>query len=94
MSIRSEPTKPSRLQILFQAPELAVAKRIAADPVSAMKKAEDIGYVDGFFNRHSVAHEFRSGSEWLAWLKGWRAGQKELHRQMQSAANLMETMSG
>jgi hypothetical protein len=94
MSLRSEPTKPSGLQILFQAPELTVAKRIAADPVYALKKAEDIGYVDGFFDRHSVAHEFHSGSEWLAWLKGWRVGQKELHRQKQSAANLMEAMSG
>ena len=94
MSTRSEPAKPSRLRILFQAPELTIAKRIAADPVSALKKAEDIGYVDGFFDRHSVAHEFHSGPEWLAWLRGWRLGQKELHRQKESAANLMEALSG
>jgi hypothetical protein len=50
--------------------------------------------VDGFFDRHSVAHEFHCGSEWLAWLKGWRVGQKELHRQKQTAANLMEAISG
>ena len=37
--------------------------------------------MDGFFDRHSVAHEFHCGSEWLAWAKGWRVGQKELHRQ-------------
>jgi hypothetical protein len=35
--------KASRLRILFQAPELTVAKRIVTNPASALKKAEDIG---------------------------------------------------
>jgi hypothetical protein len=93
MSSRSEPMAPSRLRILFQAPELTTAKRIAADPITAVKKAEDIGYVDGFFDRHSVEHEFRCAAEWLAWLNGWRLGQIELKRQHASAEQMMSCLS-
>jgi hypothetical protein len=49
---------------------------------------EDVGYVDGFFDRHSVEHEFSSGVEWTAWLKGWRVGQIELKRQHASAEQM------
>jgi hypothetical protein len=92
MAGRSAPITPSRLRILIQAPELAAAKRIVADPSTAVKKAEDIGYVDGFFDRHTVEHEFHSGVEWTSWLKGWRVGQAELVRQREDAAKLMKAL--
>ena len=75
--------------VLLETSELRDAKKFAADQQSALRRAEAIGYVDGFSDRHSVDRKFRFGLEWIAWLKGWRAGQAELRRQRARANELI-----
>lgn len=79
--------------VLLETPELRDAKKFAADQQSALNRAEAIGYVDGFSDLQSVDREFRFGLEWIAWLKGWLAGQVELRRQRAKANELISKVN-
>ena len=42
---------------------------------------ENVGFRDGRSDRHCLpALQFRRSEDWLAWLRGWRAGQEDLRQ--------------
>lgn len=48
---------------------------------SALREAEVIGFCEGLRDRQASRYCFSTGPEWIAWLRGWRAGQMEFKAQ-------------
>lgn len=53
-------------------------KRVTTFDDSRFGDAFDIGFNRGLADQHYESRTFRTGSEYVAWLAGWRAGQAEL----------------
>lgn len=51
-----------------------------------LRDARSIGYVRGFENVHFETRTFETGVEYLAWLDGWRAGQRDRKRRIEREA--------
>ena len=77
-------------KVRFEIQELIAARRIAVNLEAALRTANNKGYVDGLFDRHTVKHKFLSGAECVAWLVGWRQGQVELHEQRRIAIEILK----
>jgi hypothetical protein len=56
-------------------------KTLPTSRESIIEAAEREGYRLGFQDLHTTAANYRTGDEWIAWYRGWKAGQKERPRE-------------
>lgn len=58
---------------------LVIPKRPATQDLRLqLAFAHDVGYARGLADKHHEDRNFATGAEWLAWLAGWREGQRDL----------------